>query len=137
MCGYPETIITMVQLFYLYWGIPRVQGSTFNQLHQSLITIRDLYQLVHQLSYQYHHNQYMLYSTITLAFAGLLNEQSFTYILRPLSILTLYCWCPTFIFLPVMALYMFQQSLLKLICLNLAAPYEKEQLVVYYVYFKP
>ena len=79
MSGYQETITSMIQLFYLLRGIRRVQGSQFSQVRRSPITIRHLYQLVNhiQVRHQNPHDQYMLHSAITLAFAGLLRSAEF------------------------------------------------------------
>ena len=79
MLGHPQRIVTMVQLYYLLRGIRRVQGNLYHLPQRAPITVTDLHILRSHLlrSNLPHHDQLLLCSAVTLAFAGLLRSAGF------------------------------------------------------------
>ena len=79
MLGHPQLIVTMVQLYYLLRGIRRVQGNLYHLPRRAPITVTDLHILRSHLlrSNLPHHDQLLLCSAVTLAFAGLLRSAEF------------------------------------------------------------
>ena len=76
----PVHINQMQQLYYLLWGIRRVQGNNYIRQPRHPITTTHLYQLRNfiNLRITLHHDKLVYWAAVTLAFFGLLRSSEYT-----------------------------------------------------------